>query len=173
VKGIKELILAMPQIIENYRNVKLVVLGVGDLENELRHIVEQSGIRDYVIFRNEFISEQDRIIHYAASDIVILPSLYEPFGIVCTEAMSMQKPVVVGARGVSGMREQIVNSGDMQCGIHVNPYDPLDIAWGVNTVLNAPDTWSWMGSNGRKRVFELFTWEHVAQRTLNIYDEYI
>ena len=61
-----------------------------------------------IILRNEFVDENERILHYAAADVVILPSLYEPFGIVCTEAMSMAKPVVVGAQGTNGFREQII-----------------------------------------------------------------
>jgi glycosyltransferase involved in cell wall biosynthesis len=44
-------------------------------------------------------------MHYAASDVCIFPSVYEPFGIVSLEAMAMEKPVVVGARGVVGFRE--------------------------------------------------------------------
>ena len=126
-----------------------------------------------MIFRTEFIPESERILHYAASDIVILPSRYEPFGIVCTEAMSMEKPVVVGARGITGMREQIISSGDEQCGVHVNPFDPGDISWGVTSLLDDPKSWRRMGENGRKRVFELFTWDHVTKRTLEIYHEFV
>jgi glycosyltransferase involved in cell wall biosynthesis len=129
------------------------------------------GLGDHVVLRTEFVSEQERIQHYAASDIVVLPSLYEPFGIVCTEAMSMAKPVVVGARGTNGMREQIVPSGDQQCGIHINPFDPKDVAWGIIQVLQLPDKGAQWGKNGRQRVIEKFTWEAVLQRTLAVYEE--
>ena len=173
VKGIKELILAMPDVLRDHPNVKLVVLGVGDLEDELHHLVESFGIQQNIIFKIDFIPEEERILHYAASDLVVLPSTYEPFGIVCTEAMSMKKPVVVGAHGITGMREQIVASGDEQCGIHVNPNDPMDIAWGINALLEQQERWAWMGENARKRVYSMFTWEHVAKRTLEIYNEFV
>jgi glycogen synthase len=169
VKGISQLIEAMPDIIDSFPKVKLVVLGVGDLDDTLRKRVNELGVEDHVVFRTEFVSENERILHYAASDIVILPSLYEPFGIVCTEAMSMKKPVVVGARGVTGMREQIVADGEEQCGIHINAYDPHDIAWGVKQLLNHPESWERLGDNARKRVFELFTWDKITQRTMDIY----
>ena len=113
--------------------------------NELRSIADGLGIHDKVIFRTEFVSEEERIRHYAAADIVVLPSLYEPFGIVCTEAMSMAKPTVVGARGTNGMREQIIPSGEKQCGIHINPFEPKDIAWGIIQVLQLQDKGRAMG----------------------------
>jgi glycogen synthase len=173
VKGAIQLVEAMPQIIDQFPKVKLVMLGVGDLDKAITSMIQELNISDYVILRTEFVSEEERILHYASSDVVILPSLYEPFGIVCTEAMSMEKPVVVGARGINGMREQIISSGDKQCGIHINPFDPSDIAWGVNEILSVPDQWKQMGENGRKRVFELFTWAKVANREMDIYQEFL
>lgn len=173
VKGISQLIEAMPDIVSSYPKVKLVVLGVGDLEEPLKERIKDLGVEDHVVFRTEFVSEEERICHYAASDLVVLPSLYEPFGIVCTEAMSMKKPVVVGARGVTGMREQIVTDGEEQCGLHINPNDPGDIAWGVKELLSRQDEWDRFGENARKRVFELFTWEKITNRTMDIYKKII
>ncbi len=173
VKGIMQLIESMPVILQQFPNTKLVILGVGDLIEKITSRIQELGISDHVILRTEFVSEDERILHYAASDVVVLPSLYEPFGIVCTEAMSMEKPVVVGARGITGMREQIVSSGDQQCGIHINPFDPADIAWGVNKILSTPEKWQFMGQNGRKRVFEQFTWKHVADRMMDIYQDFL
>jgi len=169
VKGISQLVEAMPDIVSSYPKVKLVALGVGDLGESLKKRVKELDVQDHVVFRTEFVSEEERIYHYAASDLVVLPSLYEPFGIVCTEAMSMKKPVVVGARGVTGMREQVVAEGDGQCGMHINPNDPNDVAWGVKELLSRQDEWSQFGENARNRVFELFTWEKITSRTMDIY----
>jgi glycosyltransferase involved in cell wall biosynthesis len=108
-------------------------------------------------------------MHYAASDVCVFPSVYEPFGIVCLEAMSMGKPVVVGARGVVGFKEQVLSSGVNQTGVHVNGEDPLDIAWGINQTLENPKKAKTWGANGRKRVLEYFTWRKVASETIKIY----
>ena len=173
VKGIDKLVRALPLVLKDFPNTKLLILGIGDMEHEIRSIADGLGIHDKVILRAEFISEEERIRHYAAADVVVLPSLYEPFGIVCTEALSMAKPTVVGARGTNGMREQVIPSGEKQCGIHVNPFEPKDIAWGIIQVLQSPDKGLQWGKNGRQRVLEEFSWDAVTKRTLAIYKEFI
>ena len=173
VKGIDNLVKAMPSVLEDFPNTKLVVLGIGDLEWPLKHMAEEFNIKDNIIFRTEFIDEPERILHYAASDCVVLPSIYEPFGIVSTESMSMAKPTVVGARGTNGFREQIIPDGEEQSGFHVNPFEPKDIAWGIKQVLSDKKKAEWMGQNARKRAIDTFSWEKVAKRTLDIYSEFI
>ncbi len=173
VKGADKLIRAMPMVLKDFPNTKLLILGIGDMEHELRTIADSLGIHDKVVFRTEFVSETERIRHFAAADVVVLPSLYEPFGIVCTEAMSMAKPTVVGARGTNGMREQVVPNGDKQCGIHINPFEPKDIAWGIIQVLQLPDKGALWGKNARQRVLEQFSWDIVVKRTLDIYNEFL
>ena len=173
VKGVDNLVKAMSSVIEDFPNTKLVILGIGDMEWHLKTLCEKLGIQDKVIFRTEFINEKERIHHYAAADCVVLPSIYEPFGIVCTESMSMEKPTVVGASGTNGFREQIIPDGEKRCGIHINPHDPKDIAWGIKEVLQMGDKGAWMGKNARDRVVETFSWDSVAKRTIDIYKEFI
>jgi glycosyltransferase involved in cell wall biosynthesis len=84
--------------------------------------------------------------------------------------MAMEKPVVVGARGVVGFKEQVLSTGTDQNGIHVNGEDPSDIAWGIKEVLRNPEKARNWGENGRKRVLEFFTWRKVAEETLKIYE---
>jgi glycosyltransferase involved in cell wall biosynthesis len=173
VKGVDNLVKAMPSVLKEFPNTKLVILGVGDMENNIRLLIENYGLQGKVMLRAEFVNEKERILHYAASDVVVLPSLYEPFGIVCTEGMSMAKPVVVGARGTNGMREQIISSGEKQCGIHIDPYSPEDIAWGIIQVLKSKDKAIQMGKNARERAIEVFSLDAVTNRLIGIYKEFI
>ncbi|HEC94744.1 MAG TPA: glycosyltransferase family 1 protein [Thermoplasmatales archaeon] len=173
VKGPDNLIKSMPSVLEEFPKTKLVLLGTGDMEDYLRMLIDEIGLSDNVVLRAEFVDESERIRHYAASDVVVLPSLYEPFGIVCTEAMSMAKPVVVGAKGTNGMREQVIPDGDRKCGLHINPYDPNDIAWGIKEVLGMEDCGAWMGRNGRERAIQCFRWDIIASKTLDIYREFL
>jgi glycosyltransferase involved in cell wall biosynthesis len=165
--------MAMPHILQKIPKVKLVIVGLGDLQEYLGNLVKMTKMDNYVKFRFDFISEEERILHYAACDVAVFPSLYEPFGIVVLEAMSLGRPVVVGATGVSGMREIVVCCGEEQCGYHVNPNDPSDIAWGITSALETPERRKWLGENGRKRVLNEFTWDKVAERTLEVYEKII
>lgn len=171
IKGADTLILAMPEILSKVPNAKLVIVGVGEQEELLRNEIQRLRLKDKVVLKSEFIPEDLRIKYYAAADICVFPSKYEPFGIVCTEAMSMGKPVVVGARNVSGMREQVIPSGPNQCGFHINPYDPSDIAKFVAILLEDEDLRRKCGLNARKRVLEEFTWKNVAENTVRVYEE--
>lgn len=171
VKGVDKLIMAMSHILHKTPNARLVIVGLGDLQDYLGNLVKTMKMTEYVKFRFEFIPEEERILHYAACDVAVFPSHYEPFGIVVLEAMSMEKPVVVGAAGVSGMREIVICCGQEQCGYHINPNNPEDIAWGINGAIESPEKRKWLGRNGRKRVLEEFTWDKVAEKTLELYEQ--
>ena len=171
VKGVDKLIVAMTHVLQRIPNAKLVIVGLGDMQDYLSRLAQNLKLQDNVRFRFEFIPEEERIAHYAACDVAVFPSVYEPFGIVAIEAMSMEKPVVVGASGVSGMREIVIASGEEQCGFHVNPNDPTDIAWGIINSLQDPEKKRQLGQNGRKRVLKEFTWDEIAKRTIKNYSE--
>lgn len=173
VKGVRNLVQAMPLVLGEYPKAKLVILGKGEMEKDIIETAGRLGVKDNVICNFEFVPEDERILHYAASDVCVFPSVYEPFGIVSLEAMAMKKPVVVGARGVVGFREQVVASGPEQNGVHVNGEDPADIAWGIKEVLRDPQRAKVWGENGRNRVQQYFTWRKVAEETIEIYSSLI
>jgi glycosyltransferase involved in cell wall biosynthesis len=169
VKSVKNLVQAMPMVMEEFPKTKLVILGKGEEQSDIVETSNRLGIKDKVVYRFDFVPEDERILYYAAADLCVFPSVYEPFGIVSLEAMSMAKPVVVGARGVVGFREQVISSGPSQNGVHINGEDPADIAWGIREVLRDPKRARLWGQNGRKRVLDYFTWKKVAEQTLGIY----
>ena len=171
VKGVDKLIMSIPHVLSRYPKAKLVIVGVGDLQEYMTNLARTMRLDDYVKFNFNFISEEERIHHYAACDIAVFPSYYEPFGIVALEAMAMEKPVVVGASGVSGMREIVICCSEEQCGFHIDPNNPTDIAWGIKSALESPEKRKWLGKNGRKRVLQEFTWSRISARTLELYEQ--
>jgi glycogen synthase len=171
IKGVDKLIMAIPHIMQKIPKVKLVIVGVGDQQEYLTNLTRTMKLESYVRFCFDFVPEEERIAHYAACDVAVFPSFYEPFGIVALEAMAMEKPVVVGASGVSGMREIVVCCGEEQCGFHIDPNNPTDIAWGVVSALEDPEKTKWLGKNGRKRVLSEFTWTRIAEKTIELYQK--
>jgi glycogen(starch) synthase len=171
VKGVRNLLQAMPSILREYPKTKLVILGRGEEQSDLIEMAGRLGIKDNIACNFEFVPENERIAHYVASNACVFPSIYEPFGIVSLEAMSLAKPIIVGAQGVVGFREQVIPIGEDQNGVHVNGNDPSDIAWGIKEILRDPERAKKWGENGRKRVIQYFTWRKAAEQTLQIYEQ--
>jgi len=173
VKGVINLVQAMPSVISRHPDAKLVILGRGELEKTILDLINRFGIADKVKPNFVFVPEEERILHYGACDIAVFPSLYEPFGIVSLEAMALEKPVVVGAKGISGFRDQVNPSGPDQTGVHVDGGNSADIAWGINSLLDDMEKARRMGKRGRRRVEKYFTWDKIAECTSRIYEDVI
>ena len=172
VKGVIQLLEAMPKVLAEHPGAKLLVVGKGTLEGRASSVAESLGGSVKVV--TDFLDLDSKIQHYALADLCVFPSLYEPFGIVGVEAASMERPAVVGASGVSGLREIVDDpSSEHPTGVHVNPSDPGDIAWGINLVLEDPERMREWGKNGRRKCLETFNWERAAKETLEIYERVI
>lgn len=115
----------MPFILSEFPFTKLVVLGKGEDYDDLIQLTQRLGIERQVKFRSEFVSEEERILHYAMADVCVVSSLYEPFGIVALEAMAAGTPVV--ATGVGGLLEIVEHD---RTGVVVYPNNPDSLAWG-------------------------------------------
>ena len=173
VKGVMNLVKAMPTVISKSPDAKLVILGKGELERSISDLINILNLREKVKTKFEFVPEEERILHYGACDLFVAPSVYEPFGIIALEAMAMEKPIVVGARGTIGFRDFVIPSGPDQTGIHVDGNNSADIAWGINSLLEDVERAREMGKRGRIRVGKYFTWNKVAARTVEIYEDVI
>jgi glycogen(starch) synthase len=173
VKGVINLIKAMPTVISKHPEAKLVILGKGELERSISDLISILNIGDRVKTTYEFVTEEERILHYGACDIFVAPSVYEPFGIIALEAMAMEKPLVVGASGVMGFRDFVIPAGPDQTGIHVDANTSADIAWGIDAFLEDMEGAKEMGKRGRRRVGKYFTWDKIAAYTLEIYEAVI
>ncbi len=169
VKGVIQLLQAMPKVLESHPQAKLLIVGKGALEPWIRNEAQQMRFLTLV---TDFIDLEAKAYHYALADLCVFPSIYEPFGIVGLEAAAMGKAAVVGASGVSGLREIVENPATKApTGVHVNPRNPEDIAWGINLALEDMDRTRDWGMNARKRAVNYFTWKRAAQITLDIYRE--
>jgi glycosyltransferase involved in cell wall biosynthesis len=101
---------------------------------------------------------------YLSSDAVVVPSLYEPFGLVALEAMASGVPVVASDTG--GLRELVE---DEVTGLRFPPGDHAALARTVVRVLLDPDLARRLGREGRARVAGRDTWAGAASRTAEVY----
>jgi glycosyltransferase involved in cell wall biosynthesis len=168
-KGIFNLVKAMPLVLKEFPKTKLMMVGIGE-DKATKELIKSLGLERNVILVNKWLKDEEKIAHFALADVCVFPSINEPFGIVASEAMAMEKPVVVGASGVSGFKEQVVPAGEGRTGVHVDGNRPEDIAWGIKEVLKNPEEAEKWGKNGRKLVLQKFTFDLAATKTLSIYE---
>jgi glycosyltransferase involved in cell wall biosynthesis len=171
VRGIRNLLEAMCKVTSKHPEAKLVILGKGDLERRVSDLIADLNLGEGVKTRFEFVSEEERILHYGASDMVVCPSLYEPCSIISLEAMAMEKPVVIGSKGICCSCDHV--SGDEKTGVHVDGNNSADIAWGINSLLDDMEMAKEMGKRGRERLKKYFTWDKIAEHTIAIYKDVV
>jgi glycosyltransferase involved in cell wall biosynthesis len=162
-KGVEVLVDAALELLGRRGDVKFVLAGDGPLRVNLMRRVESSGMAGKFYFLG-FVSDEELAELYAAADVAVFPSLYEPFGIVALEAMSMGKPVVVSdVGGLAEVVEPMVN------GLKVPCCDPHALAGAISWILDNPDEASRMGTNGARIARERYSWDVLAERTLETY----
>jgi phosphatidylinositol alpha-1,6-mannosyltransferase len=149
-KHVDQVLRALPAIIERHPGVEYVVVGGGDWLPELRRLAVALGVQDAVRFE-EWVSDEVRDDLYANSDVFVLPSTREGFGIVYLEAWRHGLAVIGGSDGAAP--ELLADGG---AGLSVSP-DPSDIADAVNQLLADPARCRRMGEEGRRRVREHYS----------------
>jgi glycosyltransferase involved in cell wall biosynthesis len=164
-KGILYLIDAFSKIIMQIPDAKLVIVGEGPLKNSILSRVNKLNLRKSVTLVGR-VDEEDLPKVYAASDLVVLPSLMEGFGIVLLEAMASGRPCVVTR--VGGTEEAII---DGENGFFVPSADPYSLSRAIYTLLTNDDLAKDFGRAGRKRVEKNFTWDTIAKETVDVYKE--
>jgi glycosyltransferase involved in cell wall biosynthesis len=154
-KGHHSLLLAWETVHHHFPDAELWLVGAGSAEREWRELVRSRDIRG-VKFMG-FVKNVREVM--PACDIVVQPSLYEPFGITLLEAMACAKPVV--CTRVGGMPEVVAEN---ETAFLVPPDAPAALAGAVLELMNNPTCRTGFGRAGRGRVEELFTLARMADR---------
>ncbi len=162
-KGLKHLIKAMPAILEKDEKVKLVLVGTGPAKSDLEQLALKEGVIDDVLFLG-FKKDIPHIM--ASSDIFVLPSEKEAFGLVLLEAGMAGLPVV--ASFVGGIPEIIENNVN---GILIPPKIPGKLAKSILEIFNNDVKRKRYIEEGYKRVKNRFDAKKMAENTSVVYDE--
>jgi glycosyltransferase involved in cell wall biosynthesis len=144
------------------RPFRYVVLGDGEERAQLTEQARRLGLADRVSFEGH---RADVRPYLAAADILLLPSLWEGFGLAAVEAMNAGLPVV--ASDVAGLREVVGPSGD--CGRLVDPADVAAIAEALAGLIDSPETRAAMGRRGFERA-RRFDKAEMTKAYLALYD---
>jgi glycosyltransferase involved in cell wall biosynthesis len=161
-KGIHVLINAVPKILSK-ANAKFIIVGSGYMKEQLLNIVRSMGLEHKVLFEG-FLDEASLLKLQRTADVSVVPSLFEPFGIVALEAMAAQSPVVASDTG--GLSEIVEHD---ITGVKVYPNNPDSLAWGITKILLDENYAKSLRDNAYKRVQEKYDWAKIAQQTKQIY----
>ncbi|MEM2906035.1 MAG: glycosyltransferase family 4 protein [Candidatus Bathyarchaeia archaeon] len=164
-KGVEYLIDAVPAISKRYPNVRFILVGDGWQRKQLEDRAHSTGEGWRVIFAG-FLPEGELKELMHAADVLTVPSVYEPFGIVAIEGMACGLPVV--ASSVDGLSEVVQH---MKTGVHVYPRSPESIAWGVDQVFSNESLAKDIAYNAKQSVLARYNWDSVAKETLSVYRE--
>lgn len=166
-KGIQNLIAAMPKILSNYNDAKLIIAGRGGMIEELKSEAASLGLNNKIYFTGYLDSKQVQKM-YKCADVAVFPSTYEPFGIVALEAMLAGVPTVVS--DVGGLDEIVTHGVD---GMKSYAGNPNSIADSVTALLYDHQLASNVSKKARQKVKEQFNWEKIAQDTHFTYEKAI
>ncbi len=165
-KGVEYLIRAISQVVAQFPQTTLTLVGDGPLRADIENLINSLGLEDHVILTG-MLTHEEIPAHLARADLFVLPSLSEGLPLVLVEAMSAGKPVV--ATRVGGIPDVLVDEGEHQTGYLVPPKDPEALTESICTLLGAPEKAHRMGQNGRERIEQQFTWSTIADQTIAIY----
>jgi glycosyltransferase involved in cell wall biosynthesis len=162
-KGVQVLLEAAPDILERHPGANIVIAGAGYYEEELRALTNAKGLCERVKFFG-LANDADLSELYTIADVLVVPSLYEPFGIVALEGMAARVAVVTSDAG--GLKDIVEHTTD---GITTFAGDQNSLTWGILQVLDNPDLARNIKEAARQKVLSQFTWTKITERTLEFY----
>jgi glycosyltransferase involved in cell wall biosynthesis len=136
----------------------------GHERDRIEEIVAELGMQGMVHFPGR-LSPEELPTYYAAADVCVVPSHYEPFGLVAIEAMACGTPVV--ASDVGGLQFTVVSE---ETGLLASPKDAAAFAEAIDRILSDADWRAQLGQAARQRVQAKFSWDGVASQLGRLYN---
>jgi glycogen(starch) synthase len=162
-KGVQDLIAALPLLRNRHPGLRAVIAGDGPYKRELQDQVRALRLQRAVSFTG-FLGEGQLPAVFGALDAVVVPSIYEPFGMVALEAAAAGAPIAVAATG--GLAE-IVDEG--VTGVTFPAKDPTALAETVSSVLDDDAYARRLSKAAGAMVGDRYAWPTIARRTAMTY----
>ena len=165
-KGFQLALEAMPRVIAEAPGTRFLVAGSGTHEAELHRQAEELGLMEHGTFLGWI---GDDVLHslYRISDLTVVPSIYEPFGLVALEAMASGCPCIVADTG--GLREVVPHEG---AGLRFAAHDPEALGEVAVRVLTDEELSRRLVAEAHEHVLR-FDWADVAARTAEVYADLV
>ena len=163
-KGVEVLLQAFAAVLAERLRARLVLAGSGKLEEELRKKSASLGVDKSTVFAG-YVQGETLNYLYRCADVLAVPSLYEPFGIVALEGMICGTPVVASDTG--GLSEILRSSGD---GVLVKPGSIADWFRALIAILSDAEARRKIGENGRRKAQRVYSWKRVAEAVMKAYE---
>ena len=160
-KGLTYLLQAFARVAKDKSNLRLVIAGVGELEQQLKQQSENLGIFEQTIFAG-YVNNLPELM--SLFNFFVLPSLQEACSLACAEAMAQQK-AVIGTR-IGGIVEQVANN---ETGFIIPPQDVDGLTEKLQYLLDRPELVYEFARNGRKRYEEYFAIDRMLIKTEDLY----
>jgi glycogen(starch) synthase len=162
-KGVQELVKALPLLRSEFPGLRLVLAGAGPQLADQLDRARRYGVDD-IIYWPGFLDDVELAALFSSANVVVVPSLYEPFGLIALEAQAVGTPVVVADTG--GLRD-LVEPG--VTGLRFAPEDPAAIADAVRLTLANPEKAAEMAIRAQRRAVLDFGWDSVARSVVAVY----
>jgi L-malate glycosyltransferase len=162
-KGLTYLLQAFARVATAKPNLRLVIAGVGELEQQLKQQAQDLGIADRTIFAG-YVNDLPELM--SLFNFFVLPSLQEACSLACAEAMAQQKAAI--GTTIGGIVEQIV---DGKTGFLIPPKDVDTLADKMQYLLDRSGLVDEFARNGRARYEELFTLDRMLIKTGDLYSQ--
>jgi D-inositol-3-phosphate glycosyltransferase len=166
-KGIETLIKACATLTEPFR---LYLVGGSRASAEdfqerqrIQDLVIELGLQDVTVFVGQ-VAQTDLPSYYAAANVCVIPSYYEPFGSIALEAMAAGTPVI--ASSVGGLKHTVIHR---ETGMLIPPNQPTALAAALKDVFGDPCQWAAYGNAGRQWVRDNFSAAGVVAEIQSLY----
>ncbi len=158
-KGVDYFIQAAKKVLEYEKNVRFIVAGSGDMEDQIKGLATRLGVYDHFLFTGYYKLDEQADL-FAAADVVVMPSVSEPFGIIPLESMANGTPVIMSKQ--SGVSEVVTHA------LKIDFWDTDAMADKILSIIRHPVLKQTLSQEGLRQVKDI-TWDKAAKKTSSIY----
>ncbi len=162
-KGPEYFVEAAAKVLQKKNNVRFVMAGSGDMMDKMVRLAARRNISDRFHFTG-FLKGRQVYEMLKASDVYVMPSVSEPFGISPLEAMQVGVPSIISKQ--SGCAEILTNT------IQVDYWDIDAMANAIYSIISYPAMYRYLKEEGKKEVDEI-KWKYAGQKVIDIYRRFV